>query len=211
MYSPVHFRESDPVVLRDYVRGLGAGELVTFGSAGLDSTFLPLLVSDDGMVLTGHLARANPQWKRADLSVPALVTWRGPDAYVSPRYYPSKQVDPAVVPTWDYVSVQARGRLVVHDDPEWTRALVTALTDAHEDGAAQPWAVSDAPDAFVGGRVRAVVGVEVRVTSLEGSWKLSQNRSDVDVDGVVAGLAAHGPGSPEARVAGLVDARRRTG
>src|SRR6478736_5785006 len=119
MYNPSAFQETDQIVLRDAVRNLGAGELITFGSAGLEASIVPVLIDDDVSRLTAHLARANRQWRNADLTVPALVTFRGPDAYVSPGYYPSKQEDAKVVPTWNYITIQIRGHLTIHDDSAW--------------------------------------------------------------------------------------------
>ncbi|OMQ14134.1 transcriptional regulator, partial [Modestobacter sp. VKM Ac-2676] len=121
-----------------------------------------------------------------------LVIVRGPDAYVSPSWYATKAEHGRVVPTWDYVVVHVHGALVVHEDPAWLAAHVAALTDVHEGDRAEPWAVDDAPARFVAGQLRAIVGVEVRIARIEANWKLSQNRSAADVDGVVAGLRADG-------------------
>ena len=132
MYNPSAFQVLDPNTLRDAIRRLGVGELITSGHGGLDASIMPLLVDDAATRLTGHLARANEQWQRADPNVPVLVTWRGPDAYVSPGYYPSKVEHGKVVPTWNYITIQARGTLTVHDDPAWVRAVVSSLTDVHE-------------------------------------------------------------------------------
>jgi len=194
MYAPTHFAESDPTVLRDAVRRIGAGELITLGSDGLEASFIPLLMSDDAGTVTGHLAKGNGQWKRADPSVPALITWVGPDAYVSPTYYPSKQEHGKVVPTWNYITVQAKGAVRFQQDPEWKRAHVAALTDAHEAALPSPWSIDDAPADFIDGMVGAIVGIEFRVTSLEGKWKLSQNRPRPDIAGVISGLESQGPG-----------------
>jgi transcriptional regulator len=201
MYNPGHFNESDPTVLRDAIRGLGAGELITSGDEGLEASFIPLLISDESDRITGHLAKANRQWERADLTHPVLVTWRGPDAYISPSYYPSKAEHGKVVPTWNYITIQARGTLVLHQDSEWKRNLVASLTDRHEAAFPMPWSIDDAPADFIEGNLRAIVGIEVLVTSIEGKWKLSQNRPAPDIAGVITGLAGHGPASDEARVA----------
>jgi transcriptional regulator len=201
MYSPGHFHESDPIVLRDAIRTLGAGELITSGDAGLEASVIPFLISEESDRITGHLARANRQWERADLSLPVLVTWRGPNAYVSPSYYPSKAEHGKVVPTWNYITVQARGTLVLHQDSEWKRNLVASLTDRHEAAFPVPWSIDDAPADFIESSLRAIVGIEVLVTSLEGTWKLSQNRAAPDIAGVITGLAGHGPTSDDARVA----------
>ncbi len=158
-------------------------------------------MSDDAGTVTGHLAKTNGQWKRADLSEPVLVTWVGPYAYVSPSYYPSKADHGRVVPTWNYTAVQAKGVLTLHQDEAWKRQHVESLTTFHEHGLPSPWSVEDAPGDFVDGMVKAIVGVEIRLTSLVGKWKLSQNRSRADIAGVIAGLGGHGAASPEARVA----------
>ena len=190
MYTPGHFRVDDPRVLADAARRIGAGHLITVGPDGAAASFVPLLVSDDATAVSGHLARANPQWRTADTSVPVLLTWVGPHGYVSPGWYPSKTEHGKVVPTWDYIAVEARGTVTFHAEDDWKRAQVSALTDSHETGLDTPWSVADAPEEYVDGMVRAIVGFDVEVTSLEGAWKLSQNRSDKDIDGVVAGLRA---------------------
>jgi transcriptional regulator len=190
MYNPRHFAESNRARLVADVRALAIGELITYGSSGIEASIVPLLIDDDATLLTGHLARANPQWRTADLNVPVLVTWRGPDAYVSPSYYPSKAEHGKVVPTWNYTTVQARGHLTVHDDPAWVERLVRALTDHHEANRTVPWSVDDAPREYIDSMVRAVVGISVDVVSIEGKNKLSQNRPSEDVAGVVAALEA---------------------
>lgn len=183
-----------PSLLLRWLSRIRAGELVTVGSDGLEASFIPLLISDDATTVTGHLAKGNGQWQRADLSIPALVTWVGPDAYVSPSYYPSKQGHGKVVPTWNFIMVQAKGNLTFHEDDEWKRSHVESLTNLHEGAFPAPWSVEDAPADFVDGLVKAIVGIEVRVTSLEGKWKLSQNRPEPDIAGVIAGPDAQGPG-----------------
>jgi transcriptional regulator len=183
---------------------MGAGQLITSGADGQEATVLPLLISDQADRITGHLARANRQWERADPSLPVLLTWRGPSAYVSPSYYPSKRQHGKVVPTWNYIAVQARGTLTLHHDPEWKRDHVASLTAQHEATFPAPWSIDDAPAAYIDGLLRSIVGVEVLVTSLEGKWKLSQNRPAPDIAGVIAGLAAHGPTTEEVKVAELM-------
>jgi transcriptional regulator len=201
MYIPPPFAETDPTTLRDAVRQIRAGELITYGADGLEGSFLPLLMSDDAGTVSGHLAKANGQWKRADLSEPVLVTWVGPYAYVSPSYYPSTAEHGRVVPTWNYTAVQAKGVLTLHQDEAWKRQHVESLTAFHEHGFPSPWSVEDAPADFVEEMVKAIVGVEIRLTSLVGKRKLSQNRSRADIAGVIGGLAGHGAESSEGRVA----------
>jgi transcriptional regulator len=201
MYTPRHFAETDPTILRDAIRQIRAGELITYGADGLEASFVPMLISDDAATVTGHLAKANGQWQRADLSVPALITWVGPDAYVSPTFYPSKEEDGRVVPTWNFTAVQAKGALVLHHEDEWKHHHVKALTEVHERRLPSPWSVDDAPADFIVSMVKAIVGMEIRITSLVGKWKLSQNRPRADVAGVISGLESYGAGSREARVA----------
>lgn len=197
MYNPPGFAVTDLVILRDAIRHIALGELITVGSEGIEASKVPLLVSDDATVLRGHLSRANPQWSNADLSAPVLVCWHGPDAYVSPSFYPSKAEHGEVVPTWNYITVQARGSLVVHDDANWVRQVVENLTDLYESASAAPWRFQDAPPRYAGSMVKAVVGIEIKVTSLEGKWKLSQNRPARDFQSVVTGLESreHDPGA----------------
>jgi transcriptional regulator len=154
-------------------------------------------VGEHGALL-GHVARPNDQW-RAEPVGEALVIVRGPDAYVSPAWYAAKAEHGRVVPTWNYVTAHVYGELVVHDDPAWVEDVVRRLTAKHEAGRADPWSVDDAPPAFVAGQLRAIVGVELRITRIEGKAKLSQNRSAADRAGVVAGLTEDGdPASAEA-------------
>lgn len=168
-----------------------AARLVTVGPDGRpDSTLLPVIVDGDRVI--GHLARANDHWTRIAPASPALVVVGGADAYVSPGWYASKAEHGRVVPTWNYSEVQLRGPVTVHDDPDWVLDVVTRLTERHESGRERPWAVSDAPAKYVRGRLRAIVGIEVVVESVEGKAKLSQNRSDADREGAIAGLRAEG-------------------
>jgi transcriptional regulator len=193
VYIPSHFA-ADPQAVHDLLVRQGASDLVTATPEGLVATLLPFVydpsVGEHGALL-GHLARNNDQWRLPSLGA-ALVIVRGPDAYVSPSWYPAKAEHGRVVPTWNYVTAHVYGRLVVHDDPTWVEALVRRLTDRHEAGQPRPWSVDDAPAAYVAGQLRAIVGVEVVVSRIEAKVKMSQNRSAADMDGVAAGLAARG-------------------
>ncbi len=193
MYLPAHFAESRPQVLGDFIAAHPLGLLVTQNRAGgIDANSVPFFLDagDDETpgVLRAHVARANPLWKEARDDVDALVVFQGPHGYVSPAWYPSKAEHGKVVPTWNYVMVQARGRLRAVDDKAWLRAFVTRLTDHHEGGRAAPWAVTDAPADFIEATLGAIVGIEIRLSSLVGKWKVSQNRSAADRAGVAAGL-----------------------
>ena len=170
------------------VAGIATAQLVTVAEDGTaDATFLPVLLHDGELI--GHVARANTHWKRIVEGSPALAIVTGPDAYVSPAWYAAKAEHGRVVPTWNYSAVHLRGTVHVHDDPDWVRAMVTALTDRHEAGREEPWAVTDAPEKYVVGQLRAIVGVSITIESVEGKAKLSQNRSAEDIAGVVAALA----------------------
>jgi transcriptional regulator len=190
MYVPKANVMADPDVTA-FLTAHAAAHLVTVGPDGLpDSTLLPVIVDGDRVI--GHLARANDHWTRIAPGSPGLVVVSGADAYVSPGWYASKAEHGRVVPTWNYSEVQLRGAVTVHDDPDWVLDVVTRLTERHEADRGQPWAVSDAPPKYVRGRLRAIVGIEVAVASVEGKAKLSQNRSDADREGAIAGLRAEG-------------------
>lgn len=205
MYVPQHFDMSSSDA-RDVLVNHGAGDLVTATAGGLLATFLPFVfdehIGDHGALL-GHLARTNDQWRREPIG-DALVIVRGPDAYVTPSWYATKAEHGRVVPTWNYVTVHVYGALVVHEDHAWLADNVARLTRKHESGRSQPWAVTDAPPAFVQGQLRAIVGVEVLITRVQAKAKLSQNRPPADIDGVVEGLAAEG----DAVMARAVDGAR---
>jgi transcriptional regulator len=181
--------------LRQRLATVRAADLITPGPDGLIATFLPLLHQPDagghGRLL-GHVARTNPHWRATEPGAESLVIVRGPDAYVSPSWYPAKQDHGRVVPTWNYVTAHVYGRLVVHDDPAWTEDLVRRLTAKHEAGRMRPWSVDDAPPAYIQGQLRAIVGIELEITRVEAKAKQSQNRSAADIDGVIAGLRERG-------------------
>jgi transcriptional regulator len=177
MYVPDHFREDRPEVLHDAIGRIGFATLVT---RDLDANHLPMLLQDG--VLRGHVARANPVWKSGDGA--ALAIFLGPHAYVSPNWYPSKAETGKAVPTWNYITVHARGAIRWIQDADWLRAHVTALSNAHESPRPEPWTIGDAPASYVNVLLRAIVGFELTIESLEGKYKLSQNRDAADRAGV---------------------------
>ena len=195
MYVPAFNRVDDEDVARAMVARAGAGEVITVGPDGYPlATLLPVLWS--GGTVRAHFARANPHWSAIADDSPGLLVVGGPQAYVSPSWYASKAEHGRVVPTWNYTTVHLTGRVRVHDDVAWLRDLVTALTHTHEDSRERPWAVTDAPAAYVDGQLRGIVGVELVVERVEAKAKLSQNRSEQDRAGVVEGLRTEpGPGS----------------
>ena len=192
MYVPPAFREDDLSTLHAAINEARLAQLVTATEAGLIATPLPLfLAPDEGPhgTLYGHVARANEQWKLPPIG-DAMALFMGPHAYVSPNWYPSKQEHHKVVPTWNYVAVHAYGPVEFFEDPQRLLAVVTRLTNLHEQGNAAPWAVSDAPEAFISAQLRGIVGLRLPITRIEGKLKMSQNRSAEDRAGVATGLAA---------------------
>ena len=201
MYLPKHFEQHDRTTLIALMRERPLATLIVAADDGPSADLIPLeYVADAGAhgTLRGHVARANPLWQRAGMK--ALAVFTGPEAYISPGWYASKQEHGKVVPTWNYTMVQARGTLRAIDDAPWLRALVGRLTDHHEATQAAPWQVSDAPDEFVQQMLRAIVGIEIELTSLLGKWKVSQNRSVADREGTAQGLT----GAAQADMAALV-------
>jgi transcriptional regulator len=195
MYLPTHFGETRPEALQQLLRTHPLGLLTTLGPHGLEANALPFLLDPEPAplgTLVGHVARANPVWRETRTDVEALVVFQGPQAYVSPGWYPSKAETGKVVPTWNYVMVQARGRLRVIDDVHAARALVTRLTERHEAAQARPWGVSDAPADYIDAMLRAIICIEIPLSSLIGKYKLSQNRPAADREGVVQALRDSG-------------------
>lgn len=191
MYVPPAFRVDDLAELHATMREARLANLVTTTAEGLIATPLPLfMVPDEGPygTLYGHLARANPQWQRPPVAE-AMALFMGPDAYVSPSWYPSKREHGKVVPTWNYVAIHAYGPAEFIDDADRLLNLVTRLTNLYEQPRAEPWAVTDAPDAFIRAQLKGIVGLRLPITRLEGKRKMSQNRSEPDRQGVATALA----------------------
>ena len=195
MYVPAHFAETDLTTLHDAIRSAGLATLVTMTPDGLIASHLPLLLDpDDGPkgALIGHLAKANPQATKSDPAVTAMVLFQGTDGYISPSLYATKKETGKVVPTWNYSAIHAYGPAEFFSDPDRLLDVVTRLTDRHESGRPEPWAVTDAPHDFVVGMLRAIVGVRIPIDRIEGKVKMSQNRPAAEHDGIVAGLKAEG-------------------
>jgi transcriptional regulator len=190
MYVPAHFAVDDEAV-HDLLTHHGAADLVTMTPDGLVATMLPFIYDRQRNVLLGHLARNNDHWRQPVIGE-ALVIMRGPDAYISPTWYASKREHGRVVPTWNYITAHVHGTMTVYDDVAWVSDVVRRLSDHHEAGRTEPWSVDDAPEKFVAGQLRAIVGVEIAITRIEAKFKLSQNRPDPDLDGVIDGLHEYG-------------------
>lgn len=191
MYVPPHFAVDDLGLMRETIAHHSLATLVTCGERGLMANHVPLtLVAGDGIgALHGHLSRANDQWREIAGGSEILAIFSGPDAYVSPSAYATKYETGNVVPTWDYVVVHAYGFGTTFDDPTRLHALVSALTDRHERPRDEPWRVTDAPQRYIDGQLRGIVGIEIALTRMIGKWKISQNRSKTDRAGVIEDLA----------------------
>jgi transcriptional regulator len=191
LYIPPAFRESDPAVLHAEIRRIGFCALTPVGTDAPLVSHLPIFLDTSiGPLgqLRCHVARANPQWRDSDLSKPALAVFMGPDTYISPSLYPSKKEHGRAVPTWNYVTICARGRIEIISERDALLAHVAELSNRHESGRPEPWQVSDAPADFMDKQLHAIVGFRFTIEALEGKLKLSQNRSEADRDAVAAAL-----------------------
>ena len=191
MYLPKYFEESRSDVLHAMMRARPLATLVTLCDSGLAANHIPVeTVAAPGPhgMLRGHIARANPLWREYREASPALAIFQGPQSYISPSFYPSKKQTGEVVPTWDYAVVHAHGSLRFVQDTTWLHALVVRLTDAHEASRQAPWAVADAPSPYIDKMLSQIVGFEFSIASLSGKWKVSQNRSQADREGVLRNL-----------------------
>jgi len=209
MYVPAHFAAGDLEQIAAFVDHAQSADLVTFDGTRLVSTLLPVIWerNDAGNGrLIGHIALANPQWQNTLPEVPALAIFHGPEAYISPSWYQSTRQHGRTVPTWNYTTVHMSGPVTFHRDDDWLRAVVTRLTERHEAGRPARWRVEDAPERFIAGQLRAIVGVEMAVQQIEAKDKLSQNRTSQDRAGVIAALRTE-PAAGAQAVARLMASR----
>jgi transcriptional regulator len=210
VYLPPSFAWADPAEVGAFVDAAQSADLVTFDGVRPVATLLPVIwdrpaqpgEGDWGHVL-GHLAIANDQWRTAQPGAQALMIVHGPQAYISPSWYESTARPGRTVPTWNYELVHLTGAVTFHRDEEWLRNLVTRLTRRHEDGRERPWTVADAPPDYISGQLRAIVGVELAITSVAAKQKLGQNRGRADQASAAAALRGE-PGPGPAAVADLM-------
>ncbi|WP_396222067.1 FMN-binding negative transcriptional regulator [Gemmatimonas sp.] len=212
MYIPAPFRESDRATLYDFMAAHPLAVLVTAAEAADApyATHVPLHLDREAGLLHGHLARANPHVRllpAQGTTMSGLVVFSGVEHYVTPSWYASKQATGRVVPTWNYIAVHVQGTVTLHEDVAWLETHLTQLTDVHEAAQAHPWAMHDAPREYLEAQMRGIVGITVRIDALEGKYKLSQNRSDADIAGVVHGLSELA--TPAARATAAEVARRK--
>ena len=207
MYVPAHFEETKIEVLHDLIDANPFATLITMTSNGINANHIPLhlvKVKERYGTLQGHVARANPVWSDIDNDVEALIIFQGPNSYITPSWYPTKQEHGKVVPTWNYVTVHAYGKFRVIDDPVWVRSQLELLTAQQEASLDKPWAVADAPVEFTDKMIGAIVGIEILITKLTGKWKVSQNQPVLNQAGVIEGLKLLNT-SEATKVAALVE------
>jgi len=206
MYEPLPHRQHDLAAQHALIRSHPLGLLISHGAQGLEANAIPFLVDPAASrlgTLQAHMARANGQWRALQEAEEALVVFQGADHYITPSWYATKQETGRVVPTWNYVMVQVRGRPKVIEDAGWLRAQIEALTSRQEAPRAAPWAVGDAPEAFIEAQIKAIVGLELEIAHISGKWKTSQNRPAADRAGVIAGLEELGD-EPSLTMASIV-------
>ena len=192
MYCPRHFRQEDHDQLHRLIAQYPFATLLSLNpdqdQPSIQADSLPLLLADDKQTLQGHIARANPLWKQQPDGAEVLILFQGPDSYISPDAYPSKREDGRAVPTWNYARVEVRGRIrFIHDD-DWNRSMLEQLTARHEADRPVPWSIDDAPDDYIAKMLKAIVGVEIAIESIEGKWKASQNQPRANQLGVIDDL-----------------------
>ena len=191
MYIPRANQEDRISVFHKLMQDQPFASLITMGSSGLFASHIPMLLEQNGAMgqLRGHISRANTQWRDYTPSVEALAIFSGPQHYITPNWYPEKQETGKVVPTWNYVVVHAYGHLKIIEDREWLMPHLANLTKIHEAESPVPWEVGDAPADYIAALTKGIVGLEMTIERLEGKWKISQNRSERDRNGVAKGLA----------------------
>lgn len=202
MYLPNTFREDDLQTLHAMIRAHPLATLITAGSGGLLANLVPFTLVDGGEngTLRAHIAKANDQVSALSSGADTLVVFQGPDAYITPSWYVSKQEHGRVVPTWNYAVVQVSGTPRVMDDPDWLRAQIHDLTTLQEAKRPTPWSVTDAPESYISGQMKVIIGIEIPISTIVGKWKVSQNRSAADRLGVEEGLRREGIGEDMARL-----------
>jgi transcriptional regulator len=195
VYQPGHgkFVVEDAVALLAQLASTIPATLVTISADGsLRTSILPMLFDAAGGehgILRGHLARPNEQWRDARPTSETIAIFNGPDAYITPTWYEEKRRTGRVVPTWNYTTVVVHGVLVAHDDPDWVVAHVRHLVDAHEQTRSVAWSVDDAPESYIAGQAKGIVGLELLIGRIDAKRKLTQNRSRADIAGTIDGLA----------------------
>jgi transcriptional regulator len=189
MYLPKHFLVEDHAVLAQLISEYPLATIVANLDGRSEINHLPLMLSADKTKLYGHVAKMNPLVKVASSSNTSVTAiFNGPNAYVTPSWYPSKQESGKVVPTWNYAVVHAEGSIKLMEDAQWLRSHVSQMTNLHEPTYQSTWKLDDAPEEYVQIMLKAIIGIEIEISSLVGKFKLSQNRPAEDYDAVVGQL-----------------------
>lgn len=191
MYNPRWFKEERLDVLQDEVNRVSFGTIITLAKSGLMASHVPMLIDrsrGERGTLFGHVARGNTQWRDSMPHEEGLAVFLGPDAYISPRWYKTKEENGKVVPTWNYVALHVRGLVTFFEEAERIREIVMKLTQHHEADSKKPWEITDAPAEYISGELKQIVGFEMPIARIEGKWKMSQNRPEADRESVRTNL-----------------------
>lgn len=191
MYLPASFREDRLDVMQDLIRSYPLGSLITHGEQGLNASPVPFMIypeeSEQG-ILRAHMAKSNPHWKALGNVSECLIIFMGEQGYINPSWYQSKQTTHKVVPTWNYATVHVWGKPEIVEDGAWLQRQLNDLTNSHEQNRPQPWAMHDAPEDYIDAQMKAIIGIQIPITRIEGKWKMSQNRMEEDQLGVITGM-----------------------
>jgi transcriptional regulator len=205
MYIPKRFLQDDINKLKGMMANHSFATFISKNESGIEANHMPLILNESGQrdVLQGHIAKANPLWKSLKDKSEVLIIFNGPNCYISPNYYPTKKVNGKVVPTWNYVSVHVKGIVSFIHDEQWVLTMLNNLTDHYEANQSVPWSVNDAPQAYIDKMLSAIVGLEIEIVSITGKWKVSQDKTEVNQEGIIKGLS-HEADSNAQNIATLV-------
>jgi transcriptional regulator len=190
MYNPSSFQMNDPTLINEFIANYGFAVLIITQNNIPYIAEIPLVYDTDANSLKGHLAKVNPIVSTVDFNAPynCVVLFQGPNAYISPSWYATKLDSGKVVPTWNFITVHMEGTARIITNEDWIMNVVTILTDKYEETVGSNWKVTDAPVSYTNALARAIVGIEIAITKVEGKFKLSQNKNEADIRGVITGL-----------------------
>lgn len=213
MYVNPRHRLTDPDAIFSLMETNPLGAWVCLVQQGLVANHVPFVLDRSRGrfgTLLGHVARANTVWHELGPATPSVVMFQGPQAYITPGWYPGKAAHGKVVPTWNYVVAHAHGVARAIEDRDWLLGMLNRLTAVHEARRALPWRVADAPASFIDKLLRAIVGIEIPIDRLEGKLKASQDEALPDRLGTVRGLQEE-PSDAAGAMADLVRKAIETG
>ena len=209
MYIPSKFKQDDEQELLALMRDYPFATLITYTKSGIEVNHLPISISwqEGKLYLHAHIAKVNKFWQSVAELSEAMVIFNGPNCYISPNHYPTKQQTGKAVPTWNYIAVHVKGAIRFIHDASWIHRALETLTTEHESKSENPWAMSDVPASYINKMLPAIVGIEIAVTSITGQWKLSQNQPEINQLGVIDGLSASAEANAQ-QVAARVQAQQ---